>query len=49
MANTYTEDALRRTEEAITGALGDIKDSRTKFRALTNPQAKPASPIIEDI
>ena len=49
VTNEYVDDALRRTEEAITGALGDIKDSRTKFRALTNPQAKPASPIIEDI
>ena len=40
---------LRKVTNEYVGALGDIKDSRTKFRALTNPQAKPASPIIEDI
>lgn len=49
VTNEYVDDALRRTEEAIAGALGDVKDSRSKFRALTNPQAKAASPIIEDI
>ncbi len=32
-ANTYTEDALRRTEEAIEMALGEVKESRTRFRA----------------
>lgn len=49
VTNEYVDDALRRTEEAITEALGEVKDSRSKFRALTNPQAKPVSPIIEDI
>ena len=28
---------------------GEIRDSRMKFRGLTNPQAKASSPIIEDI
>lgn len=32
VANTYTEDALRRTEEAIQAALDEVKDSRAKFR-----------------
>lgn len=32
-ANTYTEDALRRTEEAIEMALSEVKDSRARFRA----------------
>ena len=32
-ANTYTEDALRRTEEAIQMALGEVQESRTRFRA----------------
>ncbi len=49
VTNEYVDDALKRTEEAITVALGEVKESRSKFRALTNPQAKPASPIIEDI
>ena len=49
VTNAYVDDALRRTEEAISSALGEIRDSRSKFRGLTNPQAKKASPIIEDI
>lgn len=49
VTNAYVDDALRRTEEAINGALGEIHDSRMKFRNLTNPQPKAASPIIEDI
>lgn len=32
-ANTYTEDALRRTEEAIQMALSEVQESRTRFRA----------------
>ena len=49
VTNAYVDDALRRTEEAISGALGEIRDSRVKFRSLTAPQAKASSPIIEDI
>lgn len=49
VTNAYVDDALRRTEEAINGALGDIRDSRSKFRSLTNQQPKQSSPIIEDI
>ena len=49
VTNTYVDDALRRTEEALSSALGEIRDSRVKFRGLTNPQAKASSPIIEDI
>ncbi len=33
VVNEYTEDALRRTEEAIQAALTEVKDSRVKFRA----------------
>ena len=33
VANTYTEDALRRTEEAIQAALDEVKESRIRFRA----------------
>lgn len=32
-ANAYTEDALRRTEEAIQMALSEVQESRTRFRA----------------
>ncbi len=32
-ANTYCEDALRRTEEAVAEAYDEIKKSRSRFRA----------------
>ena len=34
-ANSYTEDALRRTEEAIQMALKEVQDSRGRFRAVS--------------
>lgn len=33
VANSYTEDALRRTEEAIQSALDEVRESRIRFRA----------------
>lgn len=33
VVNEYTEDALRRTEEAIQAALDEVKQSRVRFRA----------------
>ena len=33
-SNDYMEDALRRTEEAITISLEDVRDTRAKFKAL---------------
>lgn len=33
VVNDYTEDALRRTEEAIQAALDEVKQSRVRFRA----------------
>ena len=41
-SNEYMDDALRRTEEAIAQSLGEVRDTRAKFRALTEPQAEPA-------
>ena len=38
VANDYTEDALRRTEEAIQMALDEIKQSRARFRAVSAEQ-----------
>ena len=32
VANTYTEDALRRTEEAIQAALDEVRESRVRLR-----------------
>ena len=38
--NDYMDDALRRTEETISGALDDVRDTRTKFRSITEAQAQ---------
>ena len=38
VANTYTEDALRRTEEAIQAALSEVQESRARFRAASKEQ-----------
>jgi cell division septum initiation protein DivIVA len=49
MANDYTEDTLKRTEDAITEALNEIKQSRNNFKNAVST-AKPISvPRIEDI
>lgn len=49
VTNDYVDDSLRTTEEAIAQALAEVRDSRSKFRALVNPQAKANSAIIEDV
>ena len=36
VVNEYTEDALRRTEEAIQAALDEVKQSRVKFRGASD-------------
>ena len=38
-SNEYMDDALRRTEEAIAQSLAEVKDTRSKFQALTAPKA----------
>jgi len=42
MANDYTEDTLKRTEDAITEALNEIKQSRSSFKTAVTT-AKPIS------
>ena len=49
VTNEFVDDALKNTERAISDALNDIRESRSKFRALVSPQSKQDSPIIEDI
>lgn len=39
-SNDYMDDALRRTEEAIALSLEDVRDTRTKFKALIEAQEK---------
>ena len=57
VANTYTEDALRRTEEAIQAALDEVRESRVRYRSASAEQmqacqeklkADPAKPSSEE-
>lgn len=36
--NEYMDEALRRTEETISGALREVQDTRMKFRTITEAQ-----------
>ncbi len=38
--NEYMDDALRRTEETIAKALEEVRETRTKFRTVTEAQAQ---------
>ncbi len=52
IANDYADDALRRTEEAINEALGEVRDSRSRFRAASAsvmPQSSAAQVNETDI
>ena len=42
-SNDYMDDALRRTEEAISMSLEDVRDTRAKFRTLIENQEKRAT------
>ncbi len=48
VSTEYMDDALRRTEEAIAQSLGDVRDTRMKFQALTEAQEK-KSAISSDL
>ena len=39
-SNDYMDDALRRTEEAIAQSLGEVQDTRAKFKALAEAQER---------
>lgn len=47
-SNDYMDDALRRTEEAIAMSLEDVRDTRTKFRALIEAQEKRAAVSVSE-
>ncbi len=49
VSNDYMDDALRRTEEAIALSLEDVRDTRTKFKALVENQEKKASAEVLNI
>lgn len=42
-SNEYVDDALRRTEEAVTAALNEVRQSRARFRNLAG--ARPSAAI----
>lgn len=43
VSNEYMDDALRRTEEAIALSLGEVRDTRVKFKALIEAQERKAA------
>ena len=47
VANTYTEDALKRTEEAIQAALQEAQQARAQFRATSQEQMKAAKESLD--
>jgi len=48
ISNAYMDDALRRTEEAIAQSLSEVRDTRVKFRALTESQENRNAAAEED-
>jgi len=47
MANDYVEDTLRRTEEAISEALNEVRQSRLNFRnAVAKTASTPSAPTV---
>jgi len=47
-SNDYMDDALRRTEEAIAQSLAEVRDTRVKFRALTDAQEnRNVEPVVD--
>lgn len=48
VANTYTEDALRRTEEAIQAALDEVKESRIRFRSASAEKMQAQQEQLQD-
>jgi len=50
MANMYADDTLKRTEEAITAALEEVRNSRSRFRSAAGAQMREArqEPLTPD-
>ena len=47
VSNAYMDDALLRTEEAMAQALAEVRDTRTKFKALADAQEKKSGINVE--
>ncbi len=48
VANEYTDDALRRTEEAIQQALEEVRESRARFRAVSREKLQSQQAQLEE-
>ncbi|MCI8302659.1 MAG: hypothetical protein HFF68_07850 [Oscillospiraceae bacterium] len=48
VANEYTDDALRRTEEAIQMALEEVRESRARFRAVSSEKLQAQRARLEE-
>lgn len=48
VANEYTDDALRRTKEAIQMALEEVRESRARFRAVSNEKLQAQRARLEE-
>ena len=48
VANEYTDDALRRTEEAIQMALEEVRESRARFRAVYSEKLQAQRARLEE-
>lgn len=50
VTNDYVDEALKRTEDAINGALNDVRESRDRLHKMSGgDQRKASSPIIENV
>lgn len=47
VANSYAEDALARTEEAVQAALDEVKQSRIRFRATSSAKMQEQRQMLE--
>ena len=46
-SNEYMDDALRRTEEVIAESLNNVRETRVRFKAVTEAQAQRKAPVKE--
>ena len=47
-SNDYMDDALRRTEEVIAESLNNVRETRMKFKAVTEAQAQKKMPAVRE-
>lgn len=46
-ANDYMDEALRQTEDVMTNALNEVRDTRMKFRSVTQAQEQRKAPNVD--